>query len=97
MSADDELARRRKADADRQRRWRARNWKARRSAFTAVRDAHLDDWKALCAAHRSALEAEGGRTQVALDSAVYRQAQRDLLEMHRVEYLAALDKVKGEA
>lgn len=89
MSAEAELARRRAKDAERQRRWRQIHGKARDEAFATVRDAHLDEWRALCAAQR---EADPDLSH----NAVYRAARSVLLATYPDEYAEALRKV-GEA
>ena len=89
MSAEAELARRRAKDAERQRRWRIAHGKARYEAFGMVRDAHLDEWRALCAAQR---EADPDLSH----NAVYRAARSVLLATYPDEYVDALWEV-GEA
>ena len=89
MSAEAELARHRAKNAERQRRRRQAHGKARAEAFGMVRDAHLDEWRALCATQR---EADPDLSH----NAVYRAARSVLLATYPDEYAEALRKV-GEA
>jgi hypothetical protein len=82
VSAEAELARVRAKNAERQRRWRQAHGAALTRAFAIVRDAHLDEWRSLCAAYREA-DPEAGY------NAIYRTARADLLRAYPDEWAAA--------
>ena len=88
VSAEAELARVRATNAERQRRWRQKHGAALTRAFAAVREAHLDEWRDLCAGYRDA-------DPEASHKVVYRRARTDLLGRYPDEWAAA--KAKEDA